>query len=116
MQTVPRKQNNKQQEKSLRAQDAICEAAIKLLYEVGYGDTTLLKVADIAGFSKGALQHHFPNKEDLITAAADKLLQRSMPDRKGERGRRSGGRGGEIALSVEDALMYSWHKMVNTPE
>lgn len=97
---------SKQQEKSQRARDAICEAAIESLYKVGYADTTLIRVAEMAGFSKGALQHHFPTKEDLITATADRLLERSVPiprKRKGE-------------LTVAAALLYSWKKMVNTPQ
>lgn len=97
---------NKQQEKSLRAQESICEAAIQSLYEVGYSDTTLNKVAEIAGLSKGALQHHFPSKEDLITATADRLLSRSVPNKSGK----------TSAPSVEYALLYIWNKMVNTPQ
>ena len=105
---------NKQQEKSQRAQDAICEAAIKSLYAVGYGDTTLNKVAEIAGLSKGALQHHFPTKEDLITATADRLLSRSVPDKSGNREGNKSAK--QAAPSVEFALLFIWNKMVNTPQ
>jgi AcrR family transcriptional regulator len=101
---------NKQQEKSQRAQESICEAAIESLYAVGYGDTTLNKVADIAGVSKGALQHHFPTKEDLITATADRLLQRSVPNISERVSNK------QTVPSVEYALLYIWNKMVNTPQ
>lgn len=97
---------SKQQEKSQRAQETICEAAIQSLYEVGYSDTTLNKVADLAGLSKGALQHHFPTKEDLISATADRLLSRSVPDKSVRK----------ASPSVEVSLLYIWNKMVNTPQ
>jgi len=105
---------NKQQEKSQRAQDTICEAAIESLYAVGYSDTTLNKVAEIAGVSKGALQHHFPTKEDLITSTADRLLSRSVPDKSGDKNTSNSTR--QAAPSVEFALLYIWNKMVNTPQ
>lgn len=96
----------KQQAKSLRAKTAIENATIKCLYENGYGETTLARVASMAEFSKGALQHHFPTKEDLMTATADALLSRpftrsSKPYSKPK--------------TVEEALALSWKKMINTP-
>ncbi len=59
-----------------------------------------------AGFSKGALQHHFPSKEDLITATANRLLQRTIRSRT-EKWR--------TIKTVADAILYSWNKLVNTP-
>jgi len=96
----------KQQAKSLRARAAIENATIDCLYENGYGETTLARVAAMAEFSKGALQHHFPTKEDLMTATADALLSRpfarsSKPDTRSK--------------TVEQALKRSWDKMTNTP-
>jgi len=105
---------NKQQEKSQRAQESICEAAIESLYAVGYGDTTLNKVAEIAGLSKGALQHHFPTKEDLISATVDRLLSRSVPDKSANMEGNKSSR--KASPSVEISLLYIWNKMVNTPQ
>ena len=70
-----------QQAKSARARAAICNATIASLAEVGYAETSLNRVAAIADFSKGAVQHHFPTKEDLIAATVDALLLRTV-DRK----------------------------------
>ena len=93
----------KQQAKSIRARDAICEATIELLVDVGYVETSLNRVASNAGFSKGALQHHYPSKEDLIAATLNRLLERPFKrDRK-------------PANNVEDALMIAWKKYINTP-
>lgn len=96
----------KQQAKSLRARAAICDATIDCLFERGYGETTLARVASLAGFSKGALQHHFPSKEDLMAATADTLLARPF-----ERSQNSMSR----ATSVEAALISPWKRMTNTP-
>jgi len=96
----------KQQAKSQRARAAIENATIDCLYENGYGETTLARVAAMAEFSKGALQHHFPTKEDLMSAAADTLLSRPFA-----RSSKSDTR----AKTVEEALAKSWKKMTNTP-
>lgn len=96
----------KQQAKSLRARSAICDAAIDLLYEKGYGETSIARVAERAGFSKGALQHHFPTKEDLMAATADTLLSRPFEQKTGRMRK---------PQSVEDALISPWKLMTNTP-
>ena len=51
-----------QQLKSARARENICNAAIALLAKVGYAETTIAGVAQAAGFSKGAVQYHFPHQ------------------------------------------------------
>ena len=68
----------KQQAKSIRAREAICEATIGSLVDVGYAETSLNRVATAAGFSKGALQYHYPSKEDLIAATLNRLLERPL--------------------------------------
>ena len=96
----------KQQTKSLRARETIIAATIESLFEVGYAETSLNRVADRAGVSKGAVQHHFPSKEVLITATADSLLQRPLlPPKRAE----------DVPRSLRDAILYSWNRMVNTP-
>jgi len=93
----------KQQAKSQRARDLICDAAIDLLVTQGYSDTSLNRVAAMAGFSKGALQHHYPSKEDLIAATLNKLLARPFLPQRGK------------PECVEDALLQAWSKYINTP-
>ena len=70
-----------QQAKSERARATICEATIASLADFGYGETSLNRVAAIAAFSKGAVQHHFHTKEDLIAATVDTLLLRTVQSR-----------------------------------
>lgn len=96
----------KQQAKSLRARAAITKATIDCLYLRGYGETTLSRVAAKALFSKGALQHHFPTKEDLMAATADELLSRPFTRTVKPESR---------PATVEQALTLSWQRMINTP-
>ncbi len=96
----------KQQAKSLRARAAITKATIDCLYQRGYGETTLSRVAAKALFSKGALQHHFPTKEDLMAATADELLSRPFTRTVKPESR---------PTTVEEALTLSWRRMQNTP-
>ena len=64
----------KQEAKSLAARDRICRAAADCLAELGYADTSINRVVERAGVSKGALQHHYRSKEDLMAATASWLL------------------------------------------
>lgn len=93
----------KQQAKSIRAREAICEATIGLLVEFGYAETSLNRVAANAGFSKGALQHHYPSKEDLISATLNRLLERPFK------------RARNPVENAEEALMVAWTKYIDTP-
>ena len=101
---------SKQEAKSQRAREAVCRATVECLFELGYSETSLNRVAARAGLSKGALQHHFPIKEDLITAAADHLLRQTQPFANKIRQGRSKGE------SVARELLLNWSKMVDTRE
>jgi len=68
----------KQEQKSERARRTICKATVDCLAELGYAETSINRVVERAGVSKGALQHHFPSKEDLMTATAGYLLERPL--------------------------------------
>ncbi|HEV3109867.1 MAG TPA: helix-turn-helix domain-containing protein [Candidatus Binataceae bacterium] len=48
-------------------------AAIDLIAERGYAATTTNLVADRAGLSRGALQHHFKSRDELIAAVMGQL-------------------------------------------
>ena len=68
----------KQEQKSERARRTICKATVDCLAELGYAETSINRVVERAGVSKGALQHHFPSKEDLMTSTAGYLLERPL--------------------------------------
>lgn len=67
-----------QGERSAEARRRLCEATIDCLASHGYAGTTTLRVAEIAGLSRGAMQHHFGSKLDLVTAAAEYLLDGAL--------------------------------------
>ncbi|WP_246258419.1 TetR/AcrR family transcriptional regulator [Amycolatopsis anabasis] len=47
------------------------EAAVECIAELGWNGTTVAIIAERAGVSRGAAQHHFPTREDLVTAAVE---------------------------------------------
>ena len=49
--------------------DAIARAALSVLIEKGYYETTLRDVCRAAGISNGALYSYFPTREAVIVAA-----------------------------------------------
>lgn len=59
------------QDRSRATRQRLLEATIDCLAEIGWGATTVAVVAEQAGVSRGAAQHHFPTREDLITAALE---------------------------------------------
>ncbi len=62
-----------QEERSTATRDALIRAAIGLIAERGYAATTTNLVADRAGLSRGALQHHFKSRDELIAAVMEQL-------------------------------------------
>lgn len=91
-----------QQLKSARARQNICQATIAQLAKLGYAETTIAGVAHEAGFSKGAVQYHFPTKEELIAATVEHLLLRTVTNAK------------LVYDDVESALMTAWQRLINT--
>jgi AcrR family transcriptional regulator len=69
-----------QQERSRATRQALLDAAIGSLGELGWGATTVAVVAERAGVSRGAAQHHFPTREALFTAAIDELMAAWISD------------------------------------
>ena len=94
---------NKQEQKSERARRTICEATVQCLAELGYSETSISRVVAKAKVSKGALQHHFPSKEDLMASTASYLLAR--PVQYADR---------DTSSNVRDRLRAFWERMTNT--
>ncbi|GAA2141817.1 TetR/AcrR family transcriptional regulator [Streptomyces synnematoformans] len=59
------------QDRSRATRQRLLEAAVACLAELGWGGSTVSVVAERAGVSRGAAQHHFPTREDLFTAAVE---------------------------------------------
>lgn len=56
--------------------DRLLDAVVGLLATGGYEGISIRRVAAAAGVSIGAVQHHFPTKDALLSAAMDRLSQR----------------------------------------
>ena len=67
-QAVPREP---QQDRSRATRQRLLEAAVECLASVGWAGTTVAVVAEHAGVSRGAAQHHFRTREELVTAAVE---------------------------------------------
>ncbi len=94
---------SRQEQKSERARQTICEATVACLAEYGYSETSISRVVARAGVSKGALQHHFPSKEDLMASTASYLLARPVEHADRDR-----------TVNIRDRLLTFWEKMTNT--
>lgn len=66
------------QDRSRVTRQRLLEATIDSLAEQGWGATTVGAVAERAGVSRGATQHHFPTREDLITGALEYMFDTRM--------------------------------------
>jgi AcrR family transcriptional regulator len=66
---APRRRTQEQRSAATRAK--LIEAALQVLREQGYANLTISKVSQRAGVSNGAMQHHFPSREDLLLALMD---------------------------------------------
>ncbi|MTI16305.1 TetR/AcrR family transcriptional regulator [Rhodobacteraceae bacterium RKSG542] len=74
----PLEAKSHQQRKSDRMRREIVLAAISCLHKNGYHRASIKKIALESSFSQGALQHHFPTKEDLMVFVMDKILTKSL--------------------------------------
>jgi AcrR family transcriptional regulator len=65
-----------QQERRERTREALLDATIECLVELGYSGTTVHEICRRAGLSRGAQQHHFTTKAELMAAAVEHLVER----------------------------------------
>lgn len=60
-------------ERQAQTRAQLVATARQLFFEDGYHPTSLEKVADAAGYSKGAVYSNFRNKDELCTAVLDEV-------------------------------------------
>lgn len=87
-----------QQDRSRATRARLLEAAIASLAELGYAASTVAVVAERAGVSRGAAQHHFPTREALFTAALEHMTQVRADELRRELGTLPGGRPSTAAV------------------
>lgn len=66
---TPKRKNNPE---LLRHTILVCTK--NLMLDVGIGNLSMQKVADMAGVSKGGLFHHFKSKDELITSVVELFI------------------------------------------
>ena len=78
MQRTRRKPRRTQLERRNETQAAILSASIDLLARHGYAGFSASRVAAHAGVSRGAQEHYFPKKNDLIAAATRHAMREAV--------------------------------------
>ncbi|PZG99313.1 TetR family transcriptional regulator [Streptomyces sp. NTH33] len=63
------------QDRSRVTRQRLLQSAVDCLAEHGWAGSTVSVVAERAGVSRGAAQHHFPTREDLFTAAVEYVAE-----------------------------------------
>jgi len=95
-----------QQDRSRATRARLLESAITCLADLGWAASTVAVVAEHAGVSRGAAQHHFPTREALFMAALEHVTRE-----RGEQMRRelSGRRASVDTVAVVDLVfgLYS---------
>ena len=65
-----------QRERSARARKMLLDSAIELVYEQGFAALRMSDVAARAGMTRGAIQHHFEGRDDLMLAVLQEVEER----------------------------------------
>ncbi len=71
-----------QVERRQRTQELVLDAAIELLFERGYVNFTTADVAERAGVSRGAQNHYFRTKNDLVLSACRRAMGKAIENAK----------------------------------
>jgi len=105
-----------QESRSKAAREKLLQATIEVLQERGYSGLTTKEVAQRAGFSNGALMHHFSTKADLVIAAGAHIYERHI-----ENGRKvaasAAARKDPLAAFVDDCVdVYLGASFIPTTE
>ena len=100
-----------QHERSQEMRKRLIDATLQCLEQDGYAGTTISRIIEVAGVSRGAPVHHFPSKNALIAAAAEQLIKRVYAQL------------GEAVNHLEqsedrltDLILVSWHRVFERPE
>ena len=70
---LPRKRRTQEERSETNSAAQLIDAAVSCLSELGYIEATVGVVAARAGVSRGAVQHHFGSRAELMTAVVDDL-------------------------------------------
>jgi AcrR family transcriptional regulator len=76
MTEVAAKSHRTQAQRREQTRTALLDATIECLVDLGYARTSVQEICARAGVSKGAVQHHFATKAELMAAAVEHLTNR----------------------------------------
>lgn len=114
---VRQMQPGRKEQQAEGARARICAAVIVCLDRHGYADTSIARVQEQAGVSRGAITHHFPSKQALVAETTGRLLQRAVgspQSRRASLARTMQYAGGEDPVAAW--LMRTWTRVVNSRE
>lgn len=100
-----------QSERSEAMRQRLVDAALKCLQTDGYAGTTVSRIIEVAGVSRGAPLHHFSSKNALIAAAAEQLVKKVY----GQMGRAMLGLQGSDNR-LHDLIYQVWKGVLSQPE
>lgn len=66
-----------QQERTAETTESLLKATIDLLHDRGFYRMSTVEIAERAGVSRGALNHHFTSKEEIVVSAIRQQLRDS---------------------------------------
>jgi AcrR family transcriptional regulator len=64
-----------QQDRSRATRQRLLSASVDCMADLGWAGTTVGLVAERAGVSRGAAQHHFPTREDLVAGMVEHMSE-----------------------------------------
>jgi AcrR family transcriptional regulator len=67
------RQRRSQAQRSAETRGRLLESTIECLVQYGYAGTTMPRVAEMAGLTRGAQAHHFGSRDELMVAAVQYL-------------------------------------------
>ena len=104
------------EERVNRTKNMIFDAVIKSLDEFGYSETSINKIQNLAGVSRGALTHHFPSKEDMIVETLQRILKllRGVALKNDELAKNLSDGVASYSSDFKDDLRKLWKKIVDT--
>lgn len=80
MTAISKPSRRTQSQRRAATQQALLDATIACLVESGYTNTTTAQISKRAGVTRGAQAHHFPTKNELVTAAVRHLTERLVTE------------------------------------
>lgn len=92
----------------------IVAVAKRLILEGGFEAATMRSLAAEAGFANGALKHFFPNKDSIIAATFESVLEEMNPERRlADKGKADGGTPAERLHDIIAEVLPSNEKDIN---